>query len=75
LGAAAGPKPAADASLSPAQAMSDVVRIRHGKHLTEEQLTLIKQSIENSLRAAERMKQWKLQNGDEPAFTFSADLP
>ena len=51
-----------------------LVRLRHGKHLSEEQLNLVKRSIDRSQRNADRMKQFKLVNGDEPAFAFTADL-
>src|SRR5713226_2343399 len=64
-----------DAGLTPAQALTDIVRLRHGKHLSPEQLDEVKKSIERSLRSADQLKQFKLQNSDEPAFTFSAELP
>jgi hypothetical protein len=56
-----------------AEALLEVVRIRYGKIITEEQMNEIKQSIDQALRAADRLKQFKLTNGDEPAFAFSAD--
>jgi hypothetical protein len=58
-----------------ADTLTEVVRLRHGKHLSDEQLTLVKRSIDRSQRNAERMKQFKLTNGDEPSFAFTADLP
>jgi hypothetical protein len=57
-----------------AEALTEVVRLRYGKNLDEEQIKSIKQSIDQAQRSAERLKQIKLANGDEPAFVFSADL-
>ena len=58
-----------------AEALAEVVRIRHGKHLDAQQRKAVVTSILRSQLAAERMRDFKLQNGDEPAFTFCADLP
>lgn len=55
--------------------LSELLRRRHGKDLTPEQLKAIQQSIFRGLLAAERMNQVKLANSDEPAFVFSADVP
>jgi len=57
-----------------AESLSEVVRHRHGKHLTEDQLNLVKRSIDRSQRNADRMKQFKLVNSDEPAFAFTSDI-
>jgi hypothetical protein len=56
-------------------ALAEVVRLRYGKNLTEEQLKEVKQSIDQAQRSAERLKQFKLSNSDEPAFIFNADIP
>jgi hypothetical protein len=66
--------PPADQPSPVADALTEVVRLRHGKHLNEDQLNLVKRSIDRSQRNAERMKQFKLTNGDEPSFAFTADL-
>jgi hypothetical protein len=66
--------PPADAPSPVAESLTEVVRQRHGKHLTEDQLNLVKRSIDRSLRNADRMKQFKLTNGDEPAFAFTAEV-
>ncbi len=57
------------------EAWTELVRVRFGQHLTPDQLKEIKKSMEEKQRAAETMKKVKLQNGDEPAFIFFADLP
>lgn len=66
--------PPADALSPAAESLTDVVRQRHGKHLTEDQLNLVKRNIDRAVRNADRMKQFKLVNGDEPAFAFTADV-
>ncbi|HEX5736057.1 MAG TPA: hypothetical protein VF131_24735 [Blastocatellia bacterium] len=66
--------PPADQPSPVAESLTEVVRLRHGKHLSEEQLNLVKRSIDRSQRNADRMKQFKLVNSDEPAFAFTADI-
>lgn len=68
---AQGPDPAAVA----ADALTDMVRSRHGKDLTPDQLRAIKAAIYRKQSSAELLKKVKLQNSDEPAFVFRADLP
>ena len=73
--ASAQAQPKTDPLLASAEALTELVRQRAGKNLTEEQLTLVKQGILRRLNSAELLKKVKLQNGDEPAFQFKADLP
>jgi hypothetical protein len=72
--AATAQQPAArkDAPASVADALTEIVRLRYSKHLTAEQLKAIRASIARSQRSADALKQLKLQNGDEPAFVFTA---
>jgi hypothetical protein len=56
------------------QALTEVVRLRHGKHLNAEQLTAIGRNLTASLAAAERLRHVSLKNSDEPAFAFTADV-
>jgi len=67
--AVAEPLPAA------ATALTEVVKARFGKHLTEEQLQSVGQSLRRVLANAERLKRVPLRNGDEPGVIFQADLP
>ncbi len=46
-----------ESALTAAQALTEVVRLRHGAHLTEEQLKEIQRSLDRSLRSADRLKQ------------------
>jgi hypothetical protein len=58
-----------------ADATTAMLRARFGKHLTDEQLKALQGNLLGMLLTAERMKRVKLTNADEPAFTFSADVP
>jgi hypothetical protein len=68
------PRPA-EALGSAAQALTEIVRLRHGKHLTEEQLKRVRQRVEADLRRAAVIRRTALRNGDEPDFVFVAELP
>lgn len=75
--AAAAPVHAGQQTTTPpvpgSRAMVELVRERWGDRLSEEQMASITRSVEGRLRAAERMREFKLNNWDEPAFAFSAD--
>jgi hypothetical protein len=58
-----------------AEALMEIVRLRYGEYLSDEQIKEVQRSLQRSLDSAARLKQFKLANSDEPAFTFSADLP
>lgn len=55
-----------------AEAYAEVARVRFGDHVTPEQLEEIKKDLEGNVRTADRLRKVKLQNADEPDFTFSA---
>jgi hypothetical protein len=57
------------------QVLTEMIRLRHGKHLSEEQMKRVRQRIEALLASAERLKKINLKNSDEPAVAFSADVP
>jgi hypothetical protein len=57
-----------------ADALAEVVRRRYGQYLNDEQLEAARRSIERALRGGDALHKFALTNGDEPAFTFSADL-
>ncbi|HZT82051.1 MAG TPA: hypothetical protein VFA26_17625, partial [Gemmataceae bacterium] len=58
-----------------ADALSEAVKLRYGKQLTEAQLKRVKQSIQRGQATAGILRRTRLANGDEPAFVFSADVP
>jgi hypothetical protein len=57
-----------------AQALTEVIRLRHGKHLNEEQLKRVRQQVERNLRAGAALRRPPLRNGDEPDFVFFAEV-
>ncbi|MGA7992994.1 MAG: hypothetical protein WCC53_16310, partial [Thermoanaerobaculia bacterium] len=85
LGQAATPAPAAvptptpvptpEAASSVAEALTEVVRIRFGKHLSGEQLGEIAKSLDGRLKGAEAMKKVALTNADGPDVVFFAEGP
>lgn len=66
--------PTPEAPSSVAEALTEVVRIRWGKHLSGEQLGEIAKAIDGRLKAGEAMKKVKLGNADEPDVVFFADV-
>jgi hypothetical protein len=56
-------------------ALGEIARIRFGSFMTDDQFKSVKESIRRSQMSAQVLKAVKLQNSDEPAFVFRADLP
>ena len=69
------PVPTPEAPSSVAEALTEVARIRWGKHLSGEQLGEIAKALDGRLRGAEAMKKVQLTNADEPDVVFFAELP
>jgi hypothetical protein len=67
------PKPAEPAGTIP-DALLEVIQLKYGKFLTPEQLQSLKRTLNRHQAMANRLKQVKLKNGDEPAFVFSAEV-
>jgi hypothetical protein len=65
--------PATDPLAAAAEALTGIVKSRHGQNLTDDQVKQIQRSILGNLRSGERLKQFKLQNADEPDFAFTPD--
>ena len=55
-----------------AEAYTEVARARFGELVTPEQMLKIKEDLEGNVRVADRLHKYKLENGDEPDFVFSA---
>ena len=68
------PVPTPEAPSSVAEALTEVVRIRWGKHLSGEQLGDIARALDGRLKGAEAMKKVKLTNADEPDVVFFAEV-
>ncbi len=60
-------EPSADA-----RALADIVQRRYGEHLTPQQLDAVRADFDDTLKATKRLREVKLQNADEPDFTFKA---
>jgi len=74
-GAIAADEKPADPVAATADALTEAARARFGNILPEEHLNKIRESIRGKVLSGQFMKKPKLQNGDEPAFSFRADLP
>jgi uncharacterized coiled-coil protein SlyX len=66
------PKPAAKAPTL-AEVNEQMIRLRFGANLTEEQIKRLTQRVQGQRATAEALKKIPLKNGDEPAFVFSVD--
>lgn len=64
------PTPAQPSPL--AEAYSEVARVRFGKHIEDSQWDRVKRDLEGNVRTADRLRESKLKNGDEPDFIFIA---
>ena len=60
---------------SPDESLLALVRARYGEHLDKEQMEAVHHSIRRRLARAEVLKRYPVQNGDDPALVFRADLP
>jgi len=71
------PTPAStpEAPSSVAEALTEVARIRWGRHLSGEELGEIATAVDGRLRGAEAMKKVPLTNADEPDVVFFAEIP
>jgi len=54
------------------QALAGAMQAKFGKHLEPGQIEAAKRSLERTLRNAERMREVKLANADEPDIVFFA---
>jgi hypothetical protein len=59
----------------PHEALLAVVRARFAGHIGPEQLEAVRRGVRRVLTRADELKRLPLQNGDDPAFAFRADLP
>ena len=48
----------------------DIVKLKYGDRLSDEQIKMIKEDIEANLRRYKRLLDFKLSNWDEPDFKF-----
>ena len=70
--APASPSPAdEDANAPLTDAMTQLVRQRYGSHLSEEQMTRVRNDIRDGLRASDRLRALLLPNATEPDVVFA----
>lgn len=55
-----------------ARTLAGIIRRRYGQHLDHKQIESITRDFDGDLKAALRLHEVKLANGDEPDFTFHA---
>jgi hypothetical protein len=65
------PKPEEEIS-DDARALASIIRRRYGQHLDAKQLESVTRDLDGDLKAGQALRKTKLQNGDEPDFTFKA---
>jgi hypothetical protein len=61
----------ADANAALADAMTQLVRRRYGAHLTDEQVTRVREDVVSGLRASDRLRAILLPNAIEPDAVFA----
>jgi len=54
--------------------MAGVILAESGEHLTADEFHEIEKDMGDAAGVYKTLRQFKLQNGDEPDFTFSASL-
>jgi hypothetical protein len=59
---------------SDAQALYEMIRIRYGQYLDEEQLKRVRASVERNVQMATRLRKFPV-NQDDPCFVFTPDVP
>ena len=69
---AATPSPTPPQPSPLAEAYAEVARVRFGKHLEDGQWDRVRRDLEGNVRTAERLRESKLKNSDEPDFIFIA---
>jgi hypothetical protein len=57
------------------EALFAMIQQRYAKFLTPVQLDAVKRGVARNVAIAGMLREVKLQNSDEPAFAFRADLP
>jgi hypothetical protein len=70
-----GPAQAQQAFNPVMEALHAIVTHRYSKYLTPAQLVQVKQSVARNQLISDELRKVKLNNNDEPAFAFRADLP
>lgn len=62
-----------NANAETARLLTEMLRARYGKQLSEEQFKSLRQKIAGQLVSADALKRIALRNSDEPDFVFFAE--
>ena len=55
---------------SESEHLFNIVKERYGDRLSNEELAEVKKGVEKIVEAAEKLREVRLENGDEPFFVF-----
>ncbi len=55
---------------SESEHLFNIVKERYGDRLSDEELAEVKKGVEMIVEAAEKLREIRLENGDEPFFVF-----
>jgi len=55
---------------SESEHLFNMIRERYGERLSEEELAEVKKGVDRIVEAAEKLREIRLENGDEPFFVF-----
>ena len=55
---------------SESEHLFNIIKERYGERLSEEELAEVKKGVDRIMEATEKLREIRLENGDEPFFVF-----
>lgn len=55
---------------SESEHLLNIIKERYGERLSDEELAEVKKGVDRIVEAAEKLREIRLENGDEPFFVF-----
>jgi len=55
---------------SESEHLFDIIKERYGERLSDDELAEVKKGVDRLMEAAEKLREIRLENGDEPFFVF-----
>ncbi len=55
---------------SESEHLFNIIKERYGERLSDDELAEVKKGVEKIVEAAEKLREVRLENGDEPFFVF-----
>ena len=55
---------------SESEHLFNIIKERYGERLSDDELTEVKKGVDRLMEAAEKLREIRLENGDEPFFVF-----